>query len=588
MIKRFTILSIFFIVLSGLFLSLNAQTQPDLLTPAEQFTIDSHVIYTSFFHWYKATTGQVSGPWQPLGGRLTWTGTTTFWKSQIKQVMCANINILFVHLIPSWEQERINLFTALYELRQEGYNVPKVAPFLDPIITWNNKANVDLSTEAGKDLLVNQYIRFFNQYFNSNPDEYADQYLAKFDGRIILDSWHPHLNMDNISSFTRSDLETRLKTAFAAEYPVFNNGVYMITTVHSPQNFTFADEKVIQFEVHSYFEPNIYNKIKTVQVKPGYWDQNVRTPGHFMSRKGGLYYRNVWTKVDHTYDRVYIESFNEYDEGSGIYAGEIGEPYRIATNTNSDQWSTTNNPMEYIKTTAINAAKFNDYPDYDSKILWHNIPDKMNSGETIKAYVFVRNEGNISWNNSKGVELVCTISQDSNQLSSIVYEINDSRDEIEFYDGLFRGRPMMFNVELPAPSQSGNYTINYFMQSNSENSFGDTLKIDVTVENNSQIDQDHPTTFELHQNYPNPFNPSTTIKYNIEDNSIVTLSVYSTQGQLIRTLIKDNQSSGTYDVTWNATNNLGAKMPSGIYICKLNALSQKGKFVKTQKMILMK
>jgi len=588
MVKRFNKIAVLFIILSSIIFILNAQTQPELFTPMDQFTIDSHVIYTSFFHWYSANAGQKTGPWIPLGGRETWTGTTSFWKGQIKQVMAANIDIMLVHLIPSWENQRITLFKALYEMRQEGYNVPKVAPFLDPIITWNNKANVDLGTEDGKDELVSHYIRFFNQYFDNNPDEYAVHYLAKFDGRIILDSWHPHLNLDNINSFTRSDLETRLQTAFADEYPVFNNGIYQITTVHSPQNYTFADEKVIQFEVHSYFEPNIFNNIKTVQIKPGYWDQNVRTPGYFMARKGGFYYKNMWTHVDHTYDRIYIESFNEYDEGSGIYAGETGDPYCIATNTNSDQWSTTNNPMEYIKTTAINAAKFNDFQDYDSRILWHNIPDKMKTNEIITSQILVRNEGNVSWNNRCDVKMVFSFMQDSDQISSYIYKIDDSQDEIDFYGGVFRGRPMIFDVEFQAPVNIGNYTLTCVMQNEDGTTFGDSLKIDVIVENSSKIDQNHPTQFELHQNYPNPFNPSTNIKYSIEDDANVTLSIYNTQGQFIKTLVQRSQSSGNYEVSWDGSNNLSVKLPSGIYICKLNALSQKKEFNKTQKMILMK
>ncbi len=567
-----------FTILGGLFLSINAQEQSDFFTPAPQFTSESHVVYASFFHWYTTNLGQLSGPWRPLEGRESWTGATTFWKSQIKQVMCANIDILLVHLIPAFEKQRMNFFSALYELRQEGYNVPKIAPFLDPLITWNGQTKVDLNTEAGKDTLANQYIRFFNQYFKTNSDEYATQYLAQFDNRIILDIWHPHLNLDNISFFTRSDLESRIQAEFAKDYQVFNNGIYMISTAYSPEIFVFTDERIAQFEVHSYFEPVTYNSIKTVQVKPGYWDQNVRNPGYFMARNGGRYYRNSWAKVDQTYNRVYIESWNEYDEGSGIYAGDPGEPFLIFPNTNDDQWSVFDDPMEYIKTTANYASAFNDYQDYDSKILWHDIPDKMNNGETINAQILIRNEGNVPWNSSNGIKFEFSAIQNANQWESKVYEIDDSKHEIEFYGGVFRGRPIMFNVEFQAPTKNGNYLFNWFLKRDGGNAFGDTLKLEINVHN----------IFQLYQNYPNPFNSVTKIKYSIKNDSFVILSIYDLQGHLVKTLVRQNQSQGNYEVQWDGENISGSKMPSGIYIYKLNVLIQETKIVKTQKMILMK
>ena len=39
--------------------------------------------------------------------------------------MDANIDVMYVHLIPSSEHERINLFEAMRQLRTQGYEVPK-------------------------------------------------------------------------------------------------------------------------------------------------------------------------------------------------------------------------------------------------------------------------------------------------------------------------------------------------------------------------------------------------------------------------------------------------------------------------------
>ena len=95
----------------------------------------------SVFHWFTANGGQLTGPWRPIEGRTNWTGTPDWWKGQIKQMMMANIDVLYVHLIPElWRRQRVNLFIALNQLRAEGYDTPKIAPFLDPMITWDGKS----------------------------------------------------------------------------------------------------------------------------------------------------------------------------------------------------------------------------------------------------------------------------------------------------------------------------------------------------------------------------------------------------------------------------------------------------------------
>ena len=195
-----------------------SQAQPagGLFTPHASFNLTNRLVSVSVFQWFTANGGQLTGPWRPVEGRSNWTGTTNFWRTQIKQMMAANFDLLYVHLIPSSEQERINLFQALNQLRREGWDVPKVAPFLDPMITWHQQPLVDVNTAAGKDTFVSQYIRWFNQYYSVNPDAYADDYLARINGRPILDTWHVKFNLANLASLSRTDVETRLTNAFAA------------------------------------------------------------------------------------------------------------------------------------------------------------------------------------------------------------------------------------------------------------------------------------------------------------------------------------------------------------------------------------
>jgi choice-of-anchor A domain-containing protein/uncharacterized repeat protein (TIGR01451 family)/TQXA domain-containing protein len=91
-------------------------------------------------------------------------------------------------------------------------------------------------------------------------------------------------------------------------------------------------------------------------------------------------------------------------------------------------------------------------------------------------------------------------------------------------------------------------------------------------------------SFSLEQNYPNPFNPSTIIKYSIAEPTVVRLTVFDILGREVATLVNTNQNAGRYQVIWNATDNFGRKISSGIYFYTIEA----GKFTKTNKMILIK
>ncbi len=72
-------------------------------------------------------------------------------------------------------------------------------------------------------------------------------------------------------------------------------------------------------------------------------------------------------------------------------------------------------------------------------------------------------------------------------------------------------------------------------------------------------------------NYPNPFNPETQISYTLNNSEHVTLQIFNMQGQLIRTLVNENQSAGTHSVKWDGTNESGKKVVSGVYVYKLQA-----------------
>jgi uncharacterized protein (DUF362 family) len=95
-------------------------------------------------------------------------------------------------------------------------------------------------------------------------------------------------------------------------------------------------------------------------------------------------------------------------------------------------------------------------------------------------------------------------------------------------------------------------------------------------------------TFQLYNAYPNPFNPTTMIRYRLEDFSNVTLAVFNMRGQLVKTLVQSSQPAGIHKRQWNADNDFGERMSSGVYFYKLSVQSASKEFVETRKLVLMK
>ena len=93
-----------------------------------------------------------------------------------------------------------------------------------------------------------------------------------------------------------------------------------------------------------------------------------------------------------------------------------------------------------------------------------------------------------------------------------------------------------------------------------------------------------PAVFALHQNYPNPFNPTTQIKYDIAEDSFVSITIFDVMGRNIRTLMNVNQNAGYHSIQWDAKNDMGEGVSAGMYIYVIQA----GEFRATKKMVLLK
>jgi len=242
----------------------------------------------------------------------------------------------------------------------------------------------------------------------------------------------------------------------------------------------------------------------------------------------------------------------------------------------------------------INKGK---YPDGEQNRLFINIstPDSFpptiprtyhhpDTGDTTNSYLITTT----AWDNISVVIGELNVSLFYRSMS----EINDADfTELSMLDcGGF-----LFRENIPA--QSSISTVEYYIKAEDrmgnfsfdplnapDSVFSFVVDVSVGINDNPNLSPNLPRAFSLSQNYPNPFNPSTTIDYSIPEGEAeqVQLLIYDLRGRLIRSLINEEKSPGSYSVHWDGRSNEGREIGSGVYLYRIEA----GSFVSIKKMII--
>lgn len=107
-----------------------------------------------------------------------------------------------------------------------------------------------------------------------------------------------------------------------------------------------------------------------------------------------------------------------------------------------------------------------------------------------------------------------------------------------------------------------------------------------------------PTGFALEQNYPNPFsqiprfagNPETEIRFALPEAGQVTVKIFNTTGQEIRTLANAPFQAGYQTLRWDGRDQSGNAVAAGIYLYQIIATGANGevKFSATKRMAFVK
>ncbi|MCG3157757.1 MAG: hypothetical protein DKINENOH_04393 [bacterium] len=97
-------------------------------------------------------------------------------------------------------------------------------------------------------------------------------------------------------------------------------------------------------------------------------------------------------------------------------------------------------------------------------------------------------------------------------------------------------------------------------------------------------DQTDAAGYGLLQNYPNPFNPTTRIGFKLQKAEHVALVIYTLAGQSVRELVSGEMAAGQHSFVWDARDDQGLPMASGVYLCVLRSAS----FSAQTKLLLMR
>ena len=148
---------------------------------------------------------------------------------------------------------------------------------------------------------------------------------------------------------------------------------------------------------------------------------------------------------------------------------------------------------------------------------------------------------------------------------------------------IYGGRKRKFRYYAPE-DYTGSTTISVSATDDKGLTGASTLMIINIVGELSSQNQVMVENFRISEAFPNPFNPNTTLKFNVQKEVLVKITIYNQLGKRVKDLVNENYAVGTHSVTWNSTNNQGKQVSAGMYIYTIQA----GEFRATKKMVLLK
>ena len=77
-----------------------------------------------------------------------------------------------------------------------------------------------------------------------------------------------------------------------------------------------------------------------------------------------------------------------------------------------------------------------------------------------------------------------------------------------------------------------------------------------------------PDEFVFNHPYPNPFNPVVNITFSLPNSEMILIEIFDLNGKLVKTVTKKIFKPGNYSLNWDAKDNFGTSVSSGVYLLK--------------------
>ena len=254
-----------------------------------------------------------------------------------------------------------------------------------------------------------------------------------------------------------------------------------------------------------------------------------------------------------------------------IILPEVGLPNDITSDSNgviyvTDYWGDKLYKIEnQIPSIFINQGL--DYPNglmYDQQHHRLLIVSVMGPGSPILEVNLSNNS--ISTVVTTGIEGGDGITMDENRN---VYISKWATQAIYKYDSTFSNPPELFSSGHNDPADIYYDKVNNLLAvPNFSSNTVDFIQITTSINENDEVST--PQKFILYQNYPNPFQQSTTIEYEILQETKVVLKIYDLFGKEVQTLIDGVQKVGEKSIVWDGLNSSGKTVSPVVYYAVIN------------------
>jgi hypothetical protein len=447
------------------------------------------------FTWFTGDPSWECGSaWRPMGGFETWDGSVAWARDQLLDQLDAHIDVVGLQLDTASGAGNqgyrfdniVNVIEAARDLLEEGVLPPRLFPFLDTAIISDHYQSsqggmLDLSGDAGRAYFYGHAQAFYQAAETTFGSRLLAAGTARFgDGLPAVGTWHSE-SMTGVDNAAVLDFKAR----FSAD---FGSACYFIAHPNDWRDFPAVDEitQMVGPPTHFLKVGRDGGGFPTINVEAGFWNPTSNT--FYLPREGGTHFDQAWQSaqaVRAEARHVWIDTWNETGEGSGIFAAEPltytandAGPCDDFVNRHDESWGP--DGRHYIDVTRAQASAWNDAPDLDAAPVASDLPDSMKPGEQRHVTIVMRNTGDVTWTaQSHRLGLTSDAAARDFHLAALASAQGDALSER--FGGVARGMPGVFTVLLTAPCMPGVHQVAFEIYDAQAGGFGSQLMKDITV-----------------------------------------------------------------------------------------------------------